>query len=130
IAGPARTRRPQPSAVDGSTAAPGRAPPRAKSPAGYARSVKAGFRPGLNAARQQVLEPLPLEHPVAVEGHLQQGAHRPDENEEEIAGSRVTSEIDQLDEGGDHQPPALCALVTSSRFSATITSAVKPTITA
>src|SRR5207253_8422442 len=119
-----------PSSVDGCTAGPGRAPPRARSPAGYARGAEAGFRPGLDAARPQVLEPLPLEHPVAVEGHQQQGTHRPDENEEEIAGSRVTCEIDQLDEGGEHQPPALCALVTSSRFSATITSAVNPTITA
>src|SRR5207237_6292900 len=110
------------STVAGRTVGRGGAPASARSPAGYARGVEAGCRPGLDAARPQVLEPLPLEHPVAVEGHQQQGAHRPDENEEEIAGSRVTSEIDQLDEGGDHQPPALCALVTSSRFSATITS--------
>src|SRR5438132_12006468 len=77
-----------------------------------------------------MLGQLPLEHPVAVEGHQTKRAHGPDQDEEEIAGSRVAREVEQMDERRDHQPPALCALVTSSRFSATITSAVNPTITA
>src|SRR5438132_11922308 len=129
-AGPRRRGRPPPFSADGCTAGPGPEPARARWPAGHARGVEAGARPGLDAARPQVLEPLPLEHPVTVEGHQQQGTHRPDEDEEEIPGSGVASEIEEMDEGRNHQPPALCALVTSSRFSATITSAVNPTITA
>src|SRR3982074_2858043 len=72
------------------------------------------------------LFPSTLEHAVAVVGNEQQRAQGPDEDEEEVPGARVAGEIEQLDQRRRHQPPALWALVTSSRFSATITMAVKP----
>src|SRR6266446_6306641 len=72
------------------------------------------------------LLPLTLEHAVTVVGDEQQRAQGPDQDEEKVPGARVASDIEQLDQRRRHQPPALCALVTSSRFSATITSAVKP----
>src|SRR5438067_1335986 len=109
-------------------------PPRERSsasppPLGEGR-VGTASRPKRDEAQPLALVPLTLEHAVAVVGNEQQRADGPDHDEEEVPGARVAGEIQQLDQGRNHQPPALWALVTSSRFSAMITRAVKPNRTA
>src|SRR2546422_3538399 len=66
-----------------------------------------GVRMGVGCSSTTAGWGLPLEHPVAVVGHQQQAADRPDQYEKEVTGAWVPAEIEQVDNQGMHQPPAL-----------------------
>src|SRR5205807_5539831 len=127
---PHRAGRSRPSSAGGCRADPARAPRTATSPTVRSRGVATVSGPERDEAQPLPLVPLTLEHAVAVVGNQQQRAQGPNHDEEEVPGARVAGEIEELNQGRNHQPPALWALVTSSRFSAMITRAVKPNRTA